>query len=32
MKVYIHLNSWQDNHKKQKDSLETQVLFVDILA
>ena len=32
MKVYIHLNSWQDSHKKQKDGLETQVLFVDILV
>ena len=28
----IHLNSWDHNHKKQKDCLETQVLFVDILA
>ena len=27
----IHLNSWHHSHKKQKDSLETQVLFVDIL-
>ena len=24
----IHLNSWYHSHKKQKDSLETQVLFV----
>ena len=23
----IHLNSWHHNHKKQKDSLETQVVF-----
>ena len=28
----IHLNSWHHNHKKQEDRLETQVLFVDILA
>ena len=28
----IHLNSWHHNHKKQKDSLETQVVSVDIFA
>ena len=28
----IHINSWHHSHKKQKDSLETQALFVDILA
>ena len=28
----IHLNSWHHSHKKEKDSLETQVLSVDILA
>ena len=28
----IHLNSWHHSHKKQKDSLETQVVFVDIFA
>ena len=27
----IHLNSWNHSHKKQKDGLETQVVFVDIL-
>ena len=32
MKVSIHPNSWHHSHKKQKYSLETQVLFVDILA
>ena len=28
----IHLNSWHHSHKKQKDGLETQVIFVDIFA
>ena len=28
----IHQNSWHHSHKKQKDSLETQVVFVDIFA
>ena len=28
----IHLNSWHHSHKKQKDSPETQVVFVDIFA
>ena len=28
----IYLNSWHHSHKKQKDSPETQVTFVDILA
>ena len=28
----IYLNSWHHSHKKQKDSLETQVVFVDIFA
>ena len=28
----IHLNSWHLSHKKQIDSLETQVIFADILA
>ena len=28
----IHLNSWHHSHKKQKDSLETQVVFVGIFA
>ena len=26
----IHLNSWHHSHKKQRDGLETQVVFVDI--
>ena len=28
MEVYIHLNSWHPRHKKQKDALETQVVFL----
>ena len=28
MKVCIHLNSWHPTHKKQKDDLETQVVFL----
>ena len=28
----IHQNSWHHSHKKQIDSLETQVVFVDIFA
>ena len=28
----IHLTSWHHSHKKQKNSLETQVVFVDIFA
>ena len=28
----IHLNSWRHSRKKQIDSLETQVVFVDIFA
>ena len=32
MKVYIHLNSWHLSHKKQKDGLETQVIFIDIFT
>ena len=28
----IHLNSWHHSHKKQKDSPETQVVFVGIFA
>ena len=32
MKVYIHLNSWHPSHKKQKDGLETQVVFFDIFT
>ena len=28
----IHPNSWHHSRKKQKDSLETQVLYVDIEA
>ena len=27
----IHLNSWHDSHKKQKDSLETQVVLLIFL-
>ena len=28
----IHLNSWHHSHKKQKDSPETQFVFVDIFV
>ena len=28
----IHLNFWHHSHNKQKDGLETQVIFVDIFA
>ena len=28
----IYLKSWHDSHKKQRDGLETQVVFVDIFA
>ena len=28
----IHLNSWHHSHEKQKGSLETKVVFVDIFA
>ena len=28
----IHLNSWYHSHEKQKVSLETQVVFLDIFA
>ena len=31
-KFYIHLNSWHHNHKKQKDSLETQGVVLLIFS